>query len=91
MSKRLSYVTAVFGLCLSNVYCDGGDSETFAAPEVSAIEAVEIVERARLAAEGRRKPHHVGAHPVRDLRRHRAAQRGVIDDGVIAVADRLAS
>ncbi len=42
MSKRLSYVTAVFGLCLSNVYCDGGDSETFAAPEVSAIEAVEI-------------------------------------------------
>ncbi|HEY5234609.1 MAG TPA: SH3 domain-containing protein, partial [Rhabdochlamydiaceae bacterium] len=42
MSKRLSYVTAVFGLCLSNVYCDGGNSETVAAQEVSAIEAVEI-------------------------------------------------
>ncbi len=42
MSKRLSYVTAVFGLCLSNVYCDGGNSETAAAQEASAIEAVEI-------------------------------------------------
>jgi hypothetical protein len=42
MSKRLSYFTAVFGLCLSSAYCDGGNSETVAAPEVSAIEAVEI-------------------------------------------------
>jgi hypothetical protein len=42
MSKRLSYVTVVFGLCLYNVYSDGGNSETVAAPEVSAIEAVEI-------------------------------------------------
>ncbi len=42
MSKRLSYVTAVFGLCLSSVYCDGGNSETFAVQEHSSIDAVEI-------------------------------------------------
>ncbi len=42
MSKRLSYVTVVFGLCLSSAYCDGPSSETIAAPESSAIEAVEI-------------------------------------------------
>ncbi len=41
MSKRLSYVTAVFGLCLSNVYSDGANTDTLA-PEISAIEAVEI-------------------------------------------------
>ena len=27
MSKRLSYLTAFFGLCLASAYCDGGDSE----------------------------------------------------------------
>ncbi|HEX2579271.1 MAG TPA: hypothetical protein VHK67_02580 [Rhabdochlamydiaceae bacterium] len=41
MSKRLSYLTAFFGLCLASAYCDGGDSE-IAAEVVSAIEAVEI-------------------------------------------------
>ncbi|MDP4164853.1 MAG: hypothetical protein Q8898_17300, partial [Bacillota bacterium] len=42
MSKRLLSITAVFGLCLSSVYCDGGNSETFAFQDVSAIDAVEI-------------------------------------------------
>jgi hypothetical protein len=42
MSKRLSYVTAVFGLCLSSAYCDGGNTETFSAQEMSTIDAVEI-------------------------------------------------
>lgn len=42
MSKRLSHLTAFFGLCLASAYCDGGDSETAAAEVVSAIEAVEI-------------------------------------------------
>lgn len=42
MSKRLSYITAVFGLCLSSAYGDGAGPENVAAPESSAIEAVEI-------------------------------------------------
>ena len=42
MSKRLSYITVVFGLCLSSAYCDGAGPENVAAPESSAIEAVEI-------------------------------------------------
>ena len=42
MSKRLSYLTAFFGLCLASAYGDGGNSETAAVEVVSAIEAVEI-------------------------------------------------
>lgn len=42
MSKRFTSVTIVFGLCLSTVYSDGATLETVMAPDVSAIEAVEI-------------------------------------------------